>query len=200
MPKQNRSYKKGAPHRDARLFIIVAEGKREDAYFRWFDARSSRLNVLIVDRNKNASAPKHFIKRIEQAEQEGKYSPKERDQVWFVCDVDKWQGQIKELKTSCEREPNWNMAVSNKCFEVWLHFHSGSISHLGNASCTKLKRTLPSTSVGEFNPDTYCRLIKQAANNARNADAKPESDFPDIMQTKLYKLANAMLEVLGHNW
>ncbi len=33
MPKSNqrRPYKRGAPHRDARLFIIVAEGEREDA-------------------------------------------------------------------------------------------------------------------------------------------------------------------------
>lgn len=29
----NRNYKKGAPHRDSRLFIIIAEGEREDAYF-----------------------------------------------------------------------------------------------------------------------------------------------------------------------
>ncbi len=200
MPKRNRSYKKGAPHRDARLFIIIAEGEREDAYFRWFDARSSRLKVLIVDRPENASAPKHFIERINKAEREDKYSPQANDQVWFVCDVDRWRDQIEELCVSCQQEPNWNIAISNRCFEVWLHYHSGSISHPSNISCTELKRTLPSTSVGEFNCENYCPLIEQAANNARSADAKPDSDFPDAMQTKLYKLADAMLEVLGRNW
>lgn len=158
------------------------------------------MKVLIVDRKQNASAPKHFLERIEQAEKEGKYSPKENDQVWFVCDVDRWRNQIKQLKTICDQESNWNIAVSNKCFEVWLHFHSGSISPLADTSCAELKRTLPSTLVGEFNCDNYCPLIEQASNNARDADAKPESDFPDVMQTKLYKLADAMLEVLGRNW
>lgn len=204
MPKQNRSYKKGVPHRDARLFIIIAEGKREDVYFRWFDARNSRLNVLIVDRivdsKDNYSAPKHFIDRINKAEEEGTYSPQADDQVWFVCDVDRWREQIEELRVSCEQKANWNIAVSNRCFEVWLHFHSGSISHLADTSCAELKRTLPSTSVGEFNCDNYCPLIEQAAKNARDADAKPDADFPDVMQTKLYKLADAMLEVLGRNW
>jgi len=36
MRRKNRSYKKGGRHRDARLFVIVAEGEREDAYFRYF--------------------------------------------------------------------------------------------------------------------------------------------------------------------
>ncbi|MFB9293399.1 RloB family protein [Persicitalea jodogahamensis] len=200
MPKQNRSYKKGAPHRDARLFIIIAEGEREDSYFHWFDARNSRLSILIVDRPKNTSAPKYFIDRINKAEEEGIYSPQANDQVWFVCDVDRWREQIEALRLSCEQVPNWNIAVSNKCFEVWLHFHSGSISHPIDVSCAELKSSLPGTSVGEFNTHKYCPLIKQAAENARAADTNPGAHFPDLMQTKLYKLADAMLEVLGHNW
>jgi len=36
MRRKNRSYKKGGRHRDARLFVIVAEGERKDAYFRYF--------------------------------------------------------------------------------------------------------------------------------------------------------------------
>ena len=85
MPKKNRSYKKGLPHRDARLFVIVAEGEREDAYFRW------------------------------------------------------------------------------------------------------------------FHPDTVCPLIDYAARHAREAD-NDLGHFPDFMKTKVYLLAEKMLEWLGRNW
>lgn len=200
MPKQNRSYKKGAPHRDARLFVIIAEGEREDTYFRWFDARSLRLNVYIIDRRNNASSPKHFTSRLSQAEEDGKYSPQDNDQVWFVCDVDRWRRQIEEMRILCDQEPNWNIAVSNKCFEVWLHFHSGPITLSKSTSCSALKRALHSTSVGDFNPDKYCPLIEQAAQYAREADTSNDSFFPNVLQTKLYKLAESMLQVLGRNW
>lgn len=198
MPKQNRAYKKGDPHRDARLFIIIAEGEREDAYFRSFDA--PRLKVLIVNREKDASAPKHFIDRLSKAESEGNYSPEVGDQVWFICDVDRWRRQIEELHFLCEGKSNWNLAISNPCFEVWLHFHSGSISYSNDMNCTQLKGSLPKTLAGEFNPKNYGLRLRLAAKNAREADTSPESHFPDVMQTKLYKLAESMLEVLGNRW
>lgn len=201
MPKQNREYKKGAPHRDARLFIIIAEGEREDAYFRSFISSDiSRLKVLIIDREENASAPKHFIDRLNKAERESNYSPEVDDQVWFVCDVDRWRKQIEELRFLCEGKSNLNLAVSNPCFEVWLHFHSGSISFPNDTNCTQLKSSLPKTLAGEFNPKHYGLRIRLAAKHAREADTSPESQFPDVMQTKLYKLAESMLEVLGNRW
>lgn len=200
MPKQNRSYKKGNPFRDARLFVIVAEGIREEDYFQWFNARSSRIQVLIIDRIENESAPKLFIDRIDRAEKEGVYSPAAEDHVWFVCDVDRWRKQIEELKEDCQQNANWNIAVSNPCFEVWLHFHSGAIDIPLETSCQKLKELLPQSAVKEFNLEKYCSLIVKAAENARKADSRPDAFFPDRMQTKVYQLAESMLNVLGNNW
>ncbi|SHN36604.1 hypothetical protein SAMN05216311_110120 [Chitinophaga sp. CF418] len=50
MPRKNREYKKGAPHRDYRKFIIVAEGMREDDYFSYFNQLTPRVEVKIVAR------------------------------------------------------------------------------------------------------------------------------------------------------
>jgi len=50
MPRKNREYKKGAPHRDYRKFIIVAEGMREDDYFNYFNKLTPRVEVKIVAR------------------------------------------------------------------------------------------------------------------------------------------------------
>lgn len=200
MPKQNRSYKKGAPFRDARLFVIIAEGDREDSYFKWFNARNSRINIHIIDREENASAPKLFIGRLNKAQEEGKYSPQAADQVWFVCDVDKWRDQIEQLRVDCESAPNWHIAISNPCFEIWLHFHSDDVAFPADTTCNNLKTYLPQSSLGHYNSESYCLQIEQAAIRARNADKNPDSYFPDIMRTKVYKLAENMLAVLGNNW
>lgn len=71
MPKKNRAYKKGAPHRDAHLFVIVAEGEREDGYFGWFHERNQRIRVRIVPREPGHSAPAHCLDRVNQFIEEG---------------------------------------------------------------------------------------------------------------------------------
>lgn len=200
MPKKNRSYKKGTPFRDARLFVIIAEGEREDTYFRWFNARNSRINIHIIERDENASAPKLFIGRLNKAQEEDKYSPQADDQVWFVCDVDRWRDQIEELRIDCEQVPNWNIAVSNPCFEIWLHLHSGDIQFPEDTTCGNLKTRLTQSLLGHYDPEIYCLQVDHATTRARNADNTPDSFFPDKMRTKLYKLAESMLTVLGNNW
>lgn len=62
MQRNRRKYKKSAPFRDARLFIIVAEGEREDAYFSFFNERNQRIKVQPIPREKDKSAPNYFLK------------------------------------------------------------------------------------------------------------------------------------------
>lgn len=88
-PRLNRAYKKGEAHRDARLFVIVAEGEREDAYFKCFNARNQRVFIKIVPREQNRSAPKFFLERVEKTIVSGGWTPKEDDLLWFVLDVDR---------------------------------------------------------------------------------------------------------------
>jgi hypothetical protein len=200
MPKLNRSYSKRAPYRDARLFVIIAEGIREENYFKWFNAKNSRIQVLIIEQEDNRSAPRLLIERLHAAEKEGKYVPNANDHVWFVCDVDRWRAQIEELRVDCQQNVNWNVAVSNPCFEVWLHFHSGPLDLKGRLSCQMLKRRLPNSRVGAYETERYGSVIEEAALNARNSDPTPDSFFPDYLQSKIYKLAESMLAVLGNNW
>ena len=199
MPKLNRNYKKGEPHRDSRLFVVVTEGEREDKYFSRFNQVNSRIRVLTVSRLQNASAPKHFIDRLDKAQQTGIYSPEPDDSVWFVCDVDRWDGQIHDLQTDCEPNPAWNLAVSNPCFEVWLYFHSDSIS-ITAIDCQTLKTELPKTRLGQFNVETYCKHINRAVLRAEEADTIPANYFPAPMTTKVYWLAKEICKLIGHTW
>ena len=201
MPRRNRGYKKGRPHRDARLFVIIAEGEREDAYFKYFDRQNQRIKVQIVKREQNRSAPKFFLQRIEKAIETGIYAPKENDFVWFVLDVDRWsRKEIEELQGHCEKQRNWHLGISNPCFEVWLLYHFiEEIDDQGEES-KELKTLLHQVSSIGFDMRQHPNLIKTAQKNAAHADNFPEQYYPTRMQTKLHILADQMLQLLGENW
>jgi RloB-like protein len=195
----NRSYKKGAPHRDSRLFIIVAEGEREDAYFQYFHLKNQRIRISIVPREQNASAPKHFLNRLDKFEKEGLWSPKDDDALWFVLDVDAWKREhIDELITACEKDKNWNIAISNPSFEVWLLFHL--MNNLeGLSPNLKNELHLKTSGVG-YSPEIFCPEIDLAIQNAKQSDTTPSYIFPTAKQTKVYLLAEQLIEKLGINW
>jgi len=117
MSRKNREYKKGKPHKDYRKFIIVAVGEREDEYFSYFKRITPRVDVEIVQRDGGKSAAKYLIGRL--GDYDYRYGIEPEDQVWFVLDVDRWpRREIHDLYQNCEAEPNWNVAISNICFEV----------------------------------------------------------------------------------
>ena len=198
MRRKNRNYKKGGRHRDARLFVIVAEGEREDAYFRYFNELNQRILIQIVPRVANQSAPKLFLERVNQFIQEDGWTPKENDLLWFVLDVDRWKREsIEDLRIACQQHPNWHLGISNPCFEVWLLFHLVDSLVDNGEKCKDLKSLLHQKAKGNQELKRLANLLSNAAENAAKADTSPRGDYPDRMQTKLYHLAKQMLTVLG---
>ena len=205
MPKRNtnRAYKRGEPHRDMRLFVIVAEGEREDEYFSWFDQRNSRIRVQIVPREGHASAPNHFIKRLETFVDASQIGINAMDSVWFILDVDRWSREaINDLIAYAESATfSCNVAISNPCFEVWLVYHYQTFPEDATLNCGELKTLLGTLVRGGFRPELTCPEISTAIHNAALQDrASRMHQFPDNMRTKVYLLAEALIEVLGNNW
>ena len=201
MPKKKRGYKKGEQHKDARLFVIVAEGERKDAYFQWFHEKNLRISIQVIPREENKSAPSHFLERLDKYIQETGWREKDGDLVWFVLDVDRWERkEIEDLRIHCEQNKSWHIAVSNPCFEVWIIFHLLEILEDNGEEPKDLKTMIPNIIRGGFNTDNICPLIETATQNARKADGNSMHHFPDRMKTKVYQLAEQMLELLGKNW
>lgn len=173
----------------------MAEGEREDGYFQWFAKnRSRRLRIEIVPRVANASAPNHMLERVRRHLE--RYEVEPGDQVWFVLDVDRWQrSQIDTLLIHTKQEEDWFVAISNPCFEVWLHYHLGDITNIPTESCGNLKRLLHDRQ--PYHPDWYPSQLHVARDNARIADASPMHPFPDRNRTKLWQLAEVILERFG---
>ncbi|QHS59778.1 RloB family protein [Chitinophaga agri] len=199
MPRKNREYKKGAPHRDCRKFIIVAEGEREDEYFRYFNNLNRRVKVEIVERDGGKSAAKYLQERI--ATYHTKFGIEPEDLVWFVLDVDKWpRRDINELHQHCTTDANWDIAISNPCFEVWLHYHLLKAIPVNVKTPGQLKTNLNKLLPGGYNKETFAKQIKVAATNAGKADEHKDHYFPEKNNTKVYVLANQLLQFLGNNW
>lgn len=198
MPRQNRGYKKGAAHRDCRKFIIVAEGVREDEYFRYFNKLTPRVEVNIVNREKGQSAAKHLLERVRR--HDSKYGIEPEDFVWFVLDVDRWpRKEIENIFQNCTTDPNWNISISNPCFETWLHYHFLTEIPAGLETAAKLKTNLNNLVPGGYKKTTFTRLIRVAIKNSKNCDKHREHYFPEKNVTKVYLLADQLLEFLGNN-
>lgn len=199
MPRKNREYKKGKPHRDYRKFIIVAEGMREDDYFSYFNKLTPRVEVKIVAREGGKSAAKYLLERV--GSYDVKFGIEPEDFVWFVLDVDRWPKlEVNNLYQYCTTAPNWNISISNPCFEVWLHYHLVKAIPPDLATAAQLKTNLHKLIPGGYNKDTFARLIKTACTNALHSDKHQDHYFPEKNVTKVYNLANQLLQFLGNNW
>ena len=207
MPKRNRAYKRGEPHRDARLFVIICEGaKREVAYFGFFQQFSRRIKFEPLPPKKNASAPKHFLTRAQEYVDTVRLN--DNDSLWFVSDVDHWgENVLRNISEECKQRKNWHLAVSNPCLEVWLFVHINDIE--GLPSLHKLPITKRSAPVkqavddiipGGYKVEVFAPRIEEAIQRAKISDTNPDHFIPNLPGTKLYQLAEQMLEYLGQEW
>lgn len=202
--RKKRSYERVIPEklRDCRLFAIACEGsEREVRYFEQFKVLSSRIDVyMIQDRNEAGeiigsrnSSPDHVLKRAERFVQSMGITGE--DQVWIVIDVDRWPMQkIIELKRICSSR-NWNLAISNPCFEVWLAYHHCSeLDSVGDVNTSSEFKTLLATlTSGGYSPELYAPLAWTAKCNAEKADRNPEEWFPEKKRTKVYRIIGNMV-------
>lgn len=121
MPRKNRPYKRGKPHRDAQLFVIACEGaKREKEYFETLVFGSQKVKVQIlapIGEEHGKSAPKWVLNRAAKYVEE--FGLNKYDQLWLVMDFDRYDVNIlREIANICDEHENWNIAYSNPCFEV----------------------------------------------------------------------------------
>lgn len=125
-----------AGKRQWKLFIIVAEGdkternyfqtietkykedfKKRDLYFKWLDREDP-----------GHSSPQAVYQRIEDFYEELKPERdiQEYDKFWIVIDTDDYENRkesIKKIAEDCQKSANYNLALNNPCFEIWLICH-----------------------------------------------------------------------------
>lgn len=201
-----RGYTRDVPQdkvRDYSLFAIATEGNvTEPSYFKPFDG-IDRIKVDIIenendDENENGkSSPRKVLERVQAYINEHQLSAEDGDSLWCVIDVDRWpQEQIKELHAFCEQKANWHLVISNPCIEIWLLYHTQTdLSGLGIATSKDAKQVLDQKA--KYYYLKYLPLMPAAIENARKADTNPEGYMPELLQTKVYQLAQAIYNKIG---
>lgn len=196
--------------RDYKLFAIACEGsKREPEYFKILRYLSKKIAVDIIEDivseeealsiNPNKSAPKWVLDRaVRYIEKEGLNN---EDDLWIVMDVDRWsEEQLREVASYCDQFPNWNIVISNPCFEVWLYFHKKSNINISKSeSCNDFKTEISTLEKGGYHPIKFLRYFADAIVNAKAADSDINHFIPKIKETKVYQLGEAIINVIGKN-
>lgn len=210
---KKRGYKRENPIplvRDYRLFAIACEGsKTEPNYFNLFSYISNKIAVDIIEeiipdneletKKSLKSSPKWVLDRaIKYIEKEGL---SEDDSLWFVMDIDRWNiDQIREIALYCEQKPNWHIVLSNPCFEVWLYFHNkATVLNDNLKSCQNFKNEIASHVNGGYSPKKFIKDIEKAIKNSKEADLRKDHFLPDKNTTKVYLLAEALINLIGKN-
>ena len=192
--RKNRRYKKEEPHRDANLFVIVTEGgKREPDYFAMI--QSSRIIVKTVHPGASGkSAPEHLIERAQDYAKENGMG--KDDNLWFVLDKDDWgEEKLKDVYNECKDNLNWELAISNPCFEVWLHMHCWDIDNSYGSTCKELKQELDQNIPGGYKVEEFVPTMNNASQQAKTKD-QTSSFIPEYKRTKVYQLAEKLLNLM----
>lgn len=200
--------------RDSRLIIIAAEGaETEKKYFEDLASQYEnrrRVHVEVLARSTQASSPKHIMRMLDQFKRE--YLLKPADELWMVIDRDRWQEQeLSDIAAQCKQK-QYQLAVSNPCFELWLLLHIKSLSdytpqvlqelaenrHV-SANRTRLDQELLDLlgSYNKQNPDMtrFLPFVETAIKRARELDVCPEHRWPNNLGTRVYLLAESIKTV-----
>lgn len=132
-----RSEKKLQPKKankiNTKKFFIVVEGEKDEVnYFKFFEQRDGFLSRDVEIRvipPKDGNTPDKIFKNAKDELKETTCKTKGKDNpdiVWLVCDVDDQKDTLIKISEKIKRE-NFNIAVSNPCFEVWLYLHYADI-------------------------------------------------------------------------
>jgi len=187
--------------RSPKLFVIATEGeKTESQYFGLFE--SSRIKLKFLPTEDGRSAPQHVIERLNKYVIERLNIFKEEydddDMFWLVIDVDSWH-RLKSVCTEA-KEKGYYLAVSNRCFEVWLCLHFQDLDPQDRTPKQFKKRLR--TILGSYNESNldltkYKPHIQDAIDRARKIDINPNEDSPSQLGTHVYKLVESILQSLN---
>lgn len=202
--------------RDARLIVIASEGKdTERIYFKALakEYTNPRVHVHILKRSedeKNNSSPEHVLEQLN--EYKCQYELEADDELWLVTDKDHWtEAMLSRVATECMQDVSMHMALSNPCFELWLLLHLVDVSSLTpeeqrlwmenrrkSKSGNPYLKVLLRQKMGSYHESAYDVLtliqhVEVAIERARLLDKNPADRWPQTLGTRVYLLAESVM-------
>lgn len=222
--RQFRSFTRDSEYRDAKYIVIATEGsKTEPRYFEDLALdqryRNPRVHVEVItrdDENETSSAPNHVINQL--AEYEQVHDLVEGDELWIVIDKDKWKSSMLSEVARLVKQKGYHLADSNPCFELWLLLHRRSLDCYTELELTELKENKKAKfrsrrrrldlelmdicgSYDSSNLKTadYIPYINTAIANAAKADSNKDDRWLNQIGSRVYKLAQSIIDSSPNN-
>lgn len=216
MPREFSARNRKPDHyRDSSLIVIATEGtKTEKQYFSGLktyndNGKTSRIHIEILSTEETGhSSPKWVVDRLRQFKRDYKIHPGQ-DELWLVCDLDKWGPQLAEVARDC-LQMQFKLAVSNPSFEIWLLFHYRSLQDYSleildefrqnrriSANRTRIDQELL-TIIGHYNKanldlDSFIPHVDTANRNAREAEVNETDRWPQDLGSRVYLLVEKII-------
>ncbi len=192
--------------REYRLIIIATEGKKtEKQYFDLFTKReeyqNSKIKLIVIPAKSGKTSPDHIFRKLKSEIKRKDIELSIDDQVWMVIDRDDWN------ITSLDRigiqnnlnKANFNLALSNPCFELWLLLHFTFYAKTGTNCKTiirELKKYLPNYDKSNLEIIKLESKIITAISNAKKLDKNSNERWPSGTGTHVYKVVEEMLKLI----
>ncbi|MBN1755322.1 RloB domain-containing protein [bacterium] len=153
MELPRRKFTRKTGFRDAKLIVVASEGEQpERNYFDALRKKYSKPNLHLEfqrERDLSLSAPRYVLEELNSFRR--KYSLNKNDELWMIIDKDNWTDNELNYISRCCIQKNYNYAISNPCFELWLLLH---ITDVDQELITSINNT-----------SSKCRIVKNKLNN-----------------------------------
>lgn len=218
MGRERREFKRSSFNRDVnKLLIIATEGqKTEKEYFEGLISRKSHLYtkiyVEVLEKLNSNSSPSSVIRMLDSFKKE--FLLREGDELWMVIDRDKQSWKIAEISevATLVNQKNYNMAMSNPAFEVWLLLHvkditrysAGELQELFENRRLRRHRTRLDSELVEIcgsynkyspNLDHFLPSVETAILRAEALIRDPNERWPDYFGTHVYKIVKKLIQI-----
>jgi hypothetical protein len=217
MGREKRDFKRPEANKDASLFVIATEGEvTEYQYFTQLadKIRSSKIHIEVIEKLNTNSDPKSTMKLLDKFKSE--YNLRNTDELWLVIDRDKHDEpnhiqNLTEVARMCSQK-NYNLALSNPCFEIWFIFHKTSLDSLTQDEKENLFENKKNPSgrtqteiflvslYGHYNKtnidiEVFFPDTEQAIINAKLADTNPTERWQNSLGTRVYLIVERLLAI-----
>lgn len=180
-------------YRDTKLYIIATEGeKTEKQYFDIF--RNLKIQVRVIPTEGGLSAPEYVLERLEQFEEQ--YQIGNEDELWLMIDVDRWGDRKLSQISAATSQKDYQLAVSNPCFEVWLYLHCADYEN-DDLTCAEVEELLRQH-LGSYNKrnlsiDVYKPNVGDAVRRAKRLHTNTNERWPSSLGTHVYKIVEQLI-------